>query len=247
MKYIQSKKKLFLIILLVLIIIGTLSFTLYVSDYYRADSVAIAALNPTSSYNVSNTADFITFTPTQNKSTTGVIIYPGAKVQAESYSVIASRLAQEGYTTVIVKMPFNLAFFGVNKASDVIKKYPEINSWVMMGHSLGGVFASEYALNNQDKVKGVIYLAAYPNSNSSNATLKTLSIRGSLDGVTLEEDITTNMNKFPSNTTFITIEGGNHYHFGDYGMQVEDNNSTITKEEQQNQTIDAILKFLQSL
>ncbi len=111
---------------------------------------------------------------------------------------------------------------------------------------LGGVFASDYAVNHQDKIKGVIYLASYPSANASNATFKALSIRGSLDGLTLAEDISGNLYKFPENTTFITIPGGNHFNFGDYGIQSGDNNSTITREVQQDQAVDAIVTFIRS-
>ncbi len=247
MEILKSKKKLFLIIILAIILIGAAYFAYYVSDYYHADTRALAALNSTESYTVLNTADSVTFTPTANLSTTGIIFYPGAKVQPESYSVIASQLAENGYTTIIVKMPFNLAFFGVNRADDVIKNHPEISSWVIGGHSLGGVFASDYAVNHQDKIKGVVYLASYPSTNASNATFKALSIRGSLDNLTKAEDISSNLDKFPTNTTFITIPGGNHFNFGDYGIQSGDNNSTITREQQQNQTVNAILEFIKTI
>ena len=189
--------------------------------------LALAALSSTGSYNVVDNSNYITFTPTANKSSIGIIFYPGAKVQPEAYSVIASKLAMNGYTTIIVKMPFNLAIFGVNKADDVIALHPEISTWVIGGHSLGGVFASDYAVNHQSKIKGVIYLAAYPNTNASNATFKALSIRGSLDGLATTNQISENLNKFPANTTFITITGGNHANFGNYGLQEGDNNSTI--------------------
>ncbi|MEN6293358.1 MAG: alpha/beta fold hydrolase [Methanobacterium sp.] len=247
MKYIGSKKKLFLLIILVVFAVAAASFAYYVSDYYHADSKAAASLKSTQSYNVADTDNSITFIPTQNRSTTGIIFYPGGKVQPEAYSVIASKLAAKGYTIIIVKMPFNLAFFGVNSADDVIDEHPEITSWVIMGHSLGGVFASEYAVNHQDKIKGIVYLAAYPSTNASNATFKALSIRGSLDNLTTAQDISNNKNKFPANTTFITIPGGNHYNNGNYGPQAGDNNSTLTREEQQNKTVSYILEFLKGL
>jgi len=247
MKYIGSKKRLFLLIILVVFAVVAASFAYYVSDYYAADSKAEAALKSTDVYNVTDADNSITFTPTQNRSTTGIIFYPGGKVQPEAYSVIASKLAAKGYTTIIVKMPFNLAFFGVNSADDVIAKHPEINSWVIMGHSLGGVFASEYAVNHQDKIRGMVYLAAYPSTNASNATFKALSIRGSLDNLTTAQDISNNKNKFPANTVFITIPGGNHYNNGNYGPQAGDNNSTITREEQQNKTVGYILEFLKNI
>jgi predicted alpha/beta hydrolase family esterase len=90
-----------------------------------------------------------------------------------------------------------------------------------MGHSLGGVFASEYAVNHQDKIKGAVYLAAYPSKNASNAAFKSLSIRGSLDELTTSQKIDESKNKFPANTTFITIPGGNHYNNGNYGSKLE--------------------------
>ncbi len=247
MTWINSKKKFGLIIVLVIILIAVAGFVYYVSDYYHADSTALAAIQSTDNYSVNNSSDFITFTPAKNKTSTGVIFYPGAKVQAESYSVLASELADNGYTTIIIKMPFNLAFFGSNKADEVIKNHPEIDTWVMAGHSLGGVFASDYAVNHQDQIQGVIYLAAYPSKDAANATFSALSIRGSLDNLTLEEDIAANKNKFPENTTFITISGGNHFNFGYYGFQEGDNNGTITREEQLNQTIQYILVFLNNL
>lgn len=247
MKYIDSKKKLIGIITLVIFLIAIAGFAVYVSDYYHADSTALAALKSTNSYTVLNTDDSITFIPTGKKSNTGIIFYPGGKVQPESYSVLASKLAENGYTTIIVKMPFNLAVFAPNKADNVISNHTEITKWVIMGHSLGGVFASDYAVNHPDKIVGVIYLAAYPNANASNATFKALSIRGSLDNLTTVENIESSKNKFPANTIFITIEGGNHYNNGNYGVQTGDNNSTITRFEQQNQTINTILQFLKNL
>lgn len=247
MKWINSKKRIILIALLAVILIAVGGFAVYVSDYYHADSEALNALKSTEDYTVSNGADYITFTPAQNKSSSGIIIYPGGKVQAESYAVLASKLAENGYTTIIVKMPFNLAFFGSNKADDVIDNHSEIDTWIISGHSLGGVFASDYAVNNQDKIDGVVYLAAYPSADASNATFKALSLRGSLDNLTQESDISDNKNKFPANTTFITIEGGNHFNFGNYGVQKGDNNSTITREEQQNQAVNYIIQFIENL
>ncbi|OPY27623.1 MAG: Alpha/beta hydrolase family protein [Methanobacterium sp. PtaU1.Bin242] len=247
MKPIKSKKKLIPLIIGVILLIAIASFAIYVSDYYQADNRALAALKSTESYNVVDNSDSITFTPTENKSSTGVIIYPGAKVEAGSYAVIASQLATNGYTTIIVKMPFNLAIFGVNKADMIISSHNEITSWVIAGHSLGGVFASDYALNHQDKIKGIIYLAAYPSSNASNASFKSLSIRGALDNLTTSKDISENLDKFPARTTFITITGGNHYNLGDYGVQQGDNNSTITREEQQKITLAYILEFLKGI
>ncbi len=78
----------------------------------------------------------------------------------------------------------------------------------------------------------MIYLTAYPSSYASQSFLKDLSIRGSTDLIT-QEDIDSNQEKSPLNITFITLEGGNHYQFGNYGVQAGDNKSTINRQKQQ--------------
>jgi predicted small secreted protein len=140
MKSATSKKKIILLTLLLIFALISVVFTYYISGYYQAEPKALAALKSTESYTVQNTGEYITFTPQKNNSTTGIIIYPGGKVQGDAYSVIASQFAQNGYTTVIVKMPFNLAFLGADKANNVIASHEKISKWIIIGHSLGGVF-----------------------------------------------------------------------------------------------------------
>lgn len=94
MKYINSKKKLIGIIVLAILLIGIAGFVVYVSDYYHADNAALAALNSTSSYNVINTDDYITFTPTGKKSTTGIIFYPEVKFKPNLIQLLLPSLLQ---------------------------------------------------------------------------------------------------------------------------------------------------------
>ena len=58
-------------------------------------------------------------------------------------------------------MNFNLAILSPNRADSIINNYKDIDTWVIGGHSLGGVMASNYALKN-DKIKGLVLLASYP-------------------------------------------------------------------------------------
>jgi hypothetical protein len=48
----------------------------------------------------------------------------------------------------------------------------------------------------------------------------------------------------PAATYWIEIEGGNHAQFGYYGMQLGDNRATISREQQQTLTVQAILTAL---
>ena len=63
MKFLKSNKKLILVIVLAVVLIAGAYFTYYVSDYYHADSVALAALQSTDNYTVVDNNNFIYITP----------------------------------------------------------------------------------------------------------------------------------------------------------------------------------------
>jgi len=92
-----------------------------------------------------NGIEFIPSKPNGN----GIILYQGAKVDISAYSVEAKILADNGYAIFIPKMPFNMAFFGINKANKIIENNPDIINWYMAGHSLGGSMAAKYKSKNQ--------------------------------------------------------------------------------------------------
>jgi len=183
----------------------------------------------------------------ENKTITkGLIIYPGGKVEAEAYAPLAEKVAESGYTVVIVPMPLNLAVLSPNKAEKVIDKYPQIKQWYIAGHSLGGVMATQFAYKNQDKITGLILLASYPqNSNNlSTSKVKVLSIYGTNDGFVGKAKIDESKKLLPPNTKWIPIEGGNHSQNGWYGFQQGDNIASITRDEQQNIISKSIVEFM---
>ncbi len=182
----------------------------------------------------------ITFTPA-DPATDGVIIYPGAFVEPRSYAPAARALAENGTFVAIVPMPFSLAILGKNRADGVIDAYPEIETWTIAGHSLGGVMAAGYAADHRDTISGLALWAAYPQDGVDLApwTGAVASIFGTLDGLTTVEDIEGSRPNLPADSTFVAAEGGNHSYFGWYGDQRGDNPATITREEQQEVIIEA--------
>ena len=116
---------------------------------------AYDALEPDSAVIVSTT-DWLVFQPAISNKSVGFIIYPGGRVDFRSYAPMAHRIAAKGYLVVIVRMPFNLAVFGVNIARDVIKSYSQISTWVISGHSLGGTMAAQFAHENPSEVNGLV-------------------------------------------------------------------------------------------
>lgn len=206
-------------------------FFLWTNHYYHAEDVAIAVMNGNSSTTVN---DNLTILLPDISNKTGIIFYPGAKVEAISYLLILEKLKNQGFTCVLVEMPFNMAIFDVYAADEVFEKLPEINDWYIAGHSMGGAMASNYASHNPDKIKGLLLLGAYIYGDYP--PQKTLTIYG-----TLNDNLEKNIN-YTDN--IVKIEGGNHAQFGNYGKQKGDPDATITAEEQQNIAVEAICDFI---
>lgn len=226
------KRVMIIIITSILVLVG--GFFIYTLDYYRADDFAIETFNR-GGYSVKNEKNIFIFQPDKEiESDTALIFYPGGKVEAIAYAPLLERLSQQGITCVLVKMPFNLSVFNVNAADNIYSRLPNIRNWYIGGHSLGGAMASSYVNKNSDKIKGLILLGAYPVGDSN---IDTLAIFGS-------EDMVLDKTKLETTSKNIEIAGGNHAYFGNYGEQKGDGTATITRHEQQQETVDEIIKFV---
>jgi len=240
------KFKLFIGLAIFLLIIAV-GFFVFASFYYKAQSYAEDNLQSDSEVTVKNEKELV-FEPTSNKKNIGFIFYQGAKVEAEAYAPMAKELAKEGYTVVIPHLPLKMAIFSPDRADKVIRKHPEITTWAIGGHSLGGVTASDYALRH-DKIAALVLLASYPGSHTdlSETSVDVLSIWASRDEVADAKAIKSAKASMPSDAKFLEIKGGNHAGFGDYGEQKGDGKATISNEEQMTQTTTAILELLDRL
>lgn len=213
-------------------------FVIFICDNYKASKKAKDYLVSTDTVTVTKT-DFGYFF--DGKGTKDCIIfYPGAKVQIEAYSCLMMTLAEEGVDAFLIKMPLNLAALGNKKADLVINNY-EYDNYYISGHSLGGVEASKYAKNN-DKIKGIIYLASYSTVKLDD-NLKVLSLYGTCDKVLNKKEYKSNKKNFPSNFKEVVIDGGNHEQFGLY-KQKGDGKPTISYIEQLNITKEEIIKLI---
>lgn len=221
------------------------SIIFYLNNYYKAmpEVKNVLISNDKEEYTSSPWIEFTSKASSVNK---GIIIYPGGKVDPNAYAPLAKNLSEAGFKIVIVPMPFNLAMFSPNKAEEVIAKYANIKDWYIAGHSLGGVFASQYAYNNQDKIKGLILLASYPQdkNNLSSSNMKVLSIYGTKDGFVTQNKIDASKKLLPKDTKWLPINGGNHSQMGWYGFQKGDNKADITREDQQKIVESAIIDFV---
>ena len=221
-------------VFLALIIISMGAFYLYTLDYYRAtgDVETLIAQSDLKIETLNRMT--IIYPESSNDISKGIIFYPGGKVEANAYLPLLLQLAERGFTSVLIKMPFNLAVFDANAADEVIATVKTIGSWSIMGHSLGGAMASSHLEKNADSFENLILLAAYP---VNDAPVPSLAVYGTNDHVL---DLT----KVVGATEIVPIEGGNHAYFGNYGEQEGDGDATITWAEQQKITVDRITEFI---
>lgn len=227
------RKKLWIGTGIVILAMAVLSgaFFWYVSDIYHAEDIALEVVVQDTGITVK---DNLTILSPSYPTDTAIIFYPGAKVEAEAYLPLLNQIRQTGVTCILVHMPFHMAIFDSNAAKEVIPQFPEIKHWYIAGHSMGGAMASKFASEHPKEIDGLILLGAYiygdyPDDN-------TLTVYGSLNqSVEDHIDYTENI---------VEIEGGNHAQFGNYGPQKGDLPATISAQDQQKQTVEAIEKFI---
>ncbi|MEQ2444045.1 alpha/beta fold hydrolase [Pseudoflavonifractor intestinihominis] len=218
-------------VLLAVLVVLAAGFFWYVSDYYRAEDVALAVLAQDDGI---ETRDNLTILSPSVPSDTAIIFYPGAKVEAAAYLPLLDQIRQTGVTCILVDMPFRMAIFDPNAAEDVMARFPDVEHWYMAGHSMGGAMASQFAADHPDQVDGLILLGAYIYGDYPPED--TLTVYGSLNqSVEDKLDYTENV---------VEIQGGNHAQFGNYGPQKGDLPAEISAQEQQAQTVAAIEDFI---
>ena len=232
----------------ILLILGAAAFVIWGLNPAPPMDEALAAMASTETVSV-QTEPWLVFQPAQVAPTTGLIFYPGGHVDMRAYAHAAHKIAENGYLVVIVPMPLNLAVFGVGKAKDVMSAFPDIQKWVIAGHSLGGSMAANFADSHPGSLDGIILWASYPakSDDLSNQDIDSLSIYATRDGLSTLSKIQASEPLLPRDTRWVAIEGGNHAQFGWYGPQSGDNQATISHLEQQEQIVQATLDFLASV
>ena len=175
---------------------------------------------------------------------TGLIFYVGAQIKPDAYIPLLARIAEQGYACFVPDLSFNMAALEPSAADDIISAHPEIKSWILAGHSLGGLTASGYADDHRDMVDGLILIAAYTNRDMKDSDLPVLALFGDTDGVMNKGLYDKRLAWNPADFEEHIIPGANHAQYGDYGKQPRDNDAKIPTEEQQTRTAEIILDWL---
>ena len=217
----------------------------YAADFYRADDIAVMAMSPTAGVAVEQKGNTLAFIP--ENAETGLIFYPGGKVEYTAYAPLMRALADNGVLGVLVRMPLNLAVLNMNAANGIPEQYPQIKHWYIGGHSLGGSMTASHAAKNASAYDGLVLLASYSTADLSTSGLPVISIYGSEDGVLNMEKYAEYKRNLPAAFEEHIIEGGCHAGFGSYGPQDGDGVPTITSEAQMAKTVQLLTAFFDSV
>ena len=210
---------------------------------------ALSALQSGDGVTVRHAADGWEFAPEGVEASAALVFYPGGHVDARSYATYAREVAKRGYLVVVPVMPLSLAVLAPNAAAKALAAHPGVKRWAMGGHSLGGVMAAQFAAKNSGSVHGLVLLASYPTAgtNLDASKISVASLLGTQDTVVNRQSWQSGMTLLPAATDFVTLEGGNHAQFGDYGLQPGDTaNPRMPAAEQRGIATDATVKVLRS-
>jgi dienelactone hydrolase len=228
-----------------LVIIGILGLLYWITNNHAAMPEALESLE--SDLNVQVEVEpWLVFHPAGETPSTGLIFYPGGLVDPPAYAPAGRAIAEAGTLVIIPRMPLNLAVLDVDAATAIMNAYPEVSSWVLGGHSLGGSMAALYTEQNPNRVSGLVLWASYPpdSSDLSDVNIRMTSVYGTLDGRSIPEKVLAAASRLPGDTVWVPIEGGNHAQFGWYGPQRGDNPAAIDRVDQQSKAVAATLTLL---
>ena len=237
------KKRKGLKITAAVLLILVLAVAMYAGDYYRADAAAVTAMAGSETVTVEKNGNLTVFAPEDPAA--GFIFYPGGKVEHTAYAPLLLELAEEDILCVLVEMPMNLAVLDANAAEGIPERFPDIDSWYIGGHSLGGSMAASYAADHADGLEGLVLLAAYSTADLTGTDLKVLLVRGDRDGVLNGENYTRYIANLPESSFELVITGGNHAQFGSYGPQEGDGEAAVSDTEQLETTVREILWLME--
>ncbi|HET9228045.1 MAG TPA: alpha/beta hydrolase [Thermoanaerobaculia bacterium] len=214
---------------------------------FQSWGVSDATLRSDGCIQVENTAEILRFQPCRAQAM-GLVFFPGGLVDPEAYAPFLRKVAEAGHPAALVKLPLrgfsteDAYIEGAYRARKVI----ESGSWMIGGHSKGGFFAAEYAGRNP--VKGLILVATtHPRDlDLSGLSIPVTKILATRDRIASPERARENAARLPAGTKWVVIQGGNHSQFGHYGFQFGDRFAEISRDQQQDELVAAIVAALRS-
>lgn len=181
-----------------------------------------------------------------------LVFLPGGMVDPDAYVPLVRAIADAGWPTAIVTLPWRMAF-SESANADVWRRVELVRGvWgrgrpiALGGHSRGAAMSTRFAAVHAGELAGLFLIGTtHPRDNDlSSFAGPVLKISGTRDCVAEVADSLSNKGRLPAHTTWLTIDGANHAQFGYYGQQLGDCGATIDRADQQRRTREALVSWL---
>ncbi|MGW8481580.1 alpha/beta hydrolase [Microbacterium sp. NPDC055903] len=209
-----------------------------------AEPEPLATVQDNAQISIADADQGIVLSPADGESEVGLVFVPGAKVDPWAYAAILQEVVAEDDVTVVITRPWlNLAFFDLRGLDAFTSAAPDIDTWIVGGHSLGGVRACQLAAD----ADALLLFGSYCSGDVSDSGLAVLSISGSEDGLSTPAKIDAARHLLPDDAELVEIDGASHASFGDYGPQAGDGTPSISDEEMHAQVAELLNGFVADL
>jgi pimeloyl-ACP methyl ester carboxylesterase len=232
-----------LVVLVLLTLVGTWAFGLKRHADAAPEALAAAVTDADVSYEAGR---YLVLRPRRVPERMGVIVYPGAYVDARGYLKTLRPIAAAGYRVIVVPMPMEAAYLGVDRALDVQSANPDLRRWALVGHSLGGAMAGLFASRHVEALDGLVIWDSFPAGDLAQYPKPVWHIhRATPDGAP-PALFAKRRALFPQSSHWVPIRGGVHLYFGSFsgGGYKEDWPPSISRDEEQRQVVAATLQAL---
>ena len=234
-----------LVALAVALVLLVVAFLVYAHDVMPGDREAALTAWEDDAVSIRDAGEAIVMTPTGETSGVGLVVVPGAKVDPWAYLATFREVVAAGTTVVVTKPTLSLAILDRTPLTTYTALVPEVGTWAVGGHSLGGVRAC--ALAADDEVAGLLLLGSYCLEDLSGTDLDVLSLAGSEDGLSTPDDVASRRGTLPADADLVVLGGVAHAQFGAYGEQPGDGTPTVTDDEARTLVADEVLAWADGL
>lgn len=230
-----------------------IAFTAWVVWSMQAHGVPAGLRDSSPTISVTEREGATVFLPTgAAQDHAGLVFVPGGGVDPDAYLPFVRAVAEAGWPVAIARLPWRMAFTESGqlevwrRVNDVRASWGVSRPIVLGGHSRGGMLSALFASRNPADLSGLLLIGTtHPRDQDLSALrIPVMKISGTRDCVADLEASKASASKLPSQSVWTTIVGANHAQFGYYGSQLMDCKATISREEQQRQLLEEVLRWL---
>ncbi len=191
--------------------------------------------------------EYLAFLPQGKTATTALLFFPEGREDVHAYAIPARTIAEEGFAVILVsRRGADIDADEEQRLPTVMADFPEIQIWIIGGHTWGGNVAASYVLNHPNQFSGlVLWATRMDDLDLSALQLSTLYVFGTKDDENVDGNLTAGRAHLPEDfLTWVPVEGGNRVGFASFGPMAADVGADIPEAEQQAQAAQATLEFL---